>query len=92
MVFSVTALVLSLIVEGAAPAAIAVAINRGLDGDEGGALLAFALLAAGLFLARGILSGVFNFLWRSDLARDIRHRSRADGRRDGALPAGGDRG
>jgi ATP-binding cassette subfamily B protein len=75
VVFSVTALVLSLIVEGAAPAAIAVAINRGLDGDEGGALLAFALLAAGLFLARGILSGVFNFLWQFQsrlIDRDLR--------------------
>ncbi len=75
MVFSVTALVLSLIAEGAAPAAIAVAINRGLDGDESGALLAFALLAAGLFLARGVLSGVFNFLWQFQsrlIDRDLR--------------------
>ncbi len=75
MVFSIAALILSLIVEGAAPAAIAVAINRALDGDESGALLAFALLAAGLFLARGILSGAFNFLWQFQsrlIDRDLR--------------------
>ena len=64
MVFSISSLILSLIVEGAAPVAIAIAINRGIFGDDSGALLAFALLAAGLFLARGIFSGIFNFLWQ----------------------------
>jgi ATP-binding cassette subfamily B protein len=57
-------LILSLIVEGAAPAAIAVAINRGIAGDDAVALAGFALLAAGLFVARGFLSASFNFLWQ----------------------------
>ena len=75
MGFSIAALLLSLIVEGAAPAAIAVAINRGLTNADGGALLAFALLAAALFLARGLLSGTFNFLWQYQsrlIGRDLR--------------------
>ena len=64
MLVSIGSLILSLIVEGAAPAAIAVAINRGIAGDDVGALAGFALLAAGLFVARGFLSASFNFLWQ----------------------------
>ena len=73
---SIVALILSLIAEGAAPAAISVAINRGLAGDDDGALAAFALLAAGLFFARGLLSGAFNFLWQFQsrlIDRDLRN-------------------
>lgn len=64
MLVSIGSLILSLIVEGAAPAAIAVAINRGIAGDDAVALAGFALLAAGLFVARGFLSASFNFLWQ----------------------------
>ena len=73
--FSVVSLIGYLVAEGMAPAAISVAINRGLkDGDEG-ALAVFALLAAGLFLIRGLLSAVFNFLWQYQsriVGRDLR--------------------
>ncbi len=73
--FSVVSLIGYLAAEGMAPAAISVAINRGLkDGDEG-ALAVFALLAAGLFLIRGLLSAVFNFLWQYQsriVDRDLR--------------------
>jgi len=73
--FSVVSLIGYLAAEGMAPAAISVAINRGLkDGDEG-ALAVFALLAAGLFLIRGLLSAVFNFLWQYQsriVGRDLR--------------------
>ncbi|MDP6508164.1 MAG: ABC transporter ATP-binding protein [Chloroflexota bacterium] len=63
--FSIVSLVAYLALEGAAPAAISVAINEGLAKDDGGGALAvFALLAAGLFLARGLLSAIFNFLWQ----------------------------
>ena len=64
MLFSIVSLILSLIVEGAAPAAISVAINRGVAGDDVRALTGFALLAAGLFVARGFLTASFNFLWQ----------------------------
>ena len=58
-----------------APAAISVAITRGLKGGDEGALAVFALLAAGLFMIRGILSAVFNFLWQYQsriIGRDLR--------------------
>ncbi len=73
--FSIVSLVIYLAVEGAAPAAISVAINDGLAGDDAGALAVFALLAAGLFLAGGLLSALFNFLWQYQsrlIGRDLR--------------------